>query len=69
MGEERGQKEAYFYKDTIDNFEKFISENLEQMNKDYKTQFKFNPVEEKITCDKCNFKSICIKNIDQGGKE
>lgn len=56
-----GQKEAFFFKEDLDDFELFVKENIEKMNKYYKDRFPYIPIENENTCNECDFKKMCLK--------
>ena len=65
LGKRYRQKQVFFFKEQIDLFEKFILNKLDELNKSYKTKFEFKPTEGRDTCDNCDYKSICIKEISE----
>lgn len=57
----KGQKEVFFFKEDIDEFETFIKDTINKINSYSKTSYPYKPVEGKETCKNCDFKKICLK--------
>lgn len=61
----KNPKEVFYFKEDLDNFENFVSKKVDELNNAYKTEFKFDPIEQEQTCNNCDFKKMCIKEIGE----
>ena len=59
------QEEVYYFKDDVNDFEKFVSITLRNYNESVATQFDYRPAVGVDTCKKCEFKSICLKKFEE----
>lgn len=64
LGEKYQQKKVYFFKEDLDEFEIFVKDAIEKLNKYQKNKFSYKPVDKEDTCKTCDFKQICIKQYE-----
>ena len=60
----KSQKKAFFFKEDLDAFEKYVEKCINEINSYKKTHFPYNPIEGEDTCKNCEFKKICLKKFE-----
>lgn len=57
----KGQKKVFYYTKDLDEFENFVQDSIKSINQSYKDRFPYHPVEDRTTCENCEFKKMCLK--------
>lgn len=63
-GKSSAHKNALFFKEDLEVFEKFVTEKFELVNKYGEEGFPRTPIS-KDTCKKCSFKDLCFGRVEQ----
>ncbi len=64
VGQQYKQKEVFFFKDDLDNFEEYVNQSINKMNEYIKSNFPYEPIDGENTCNNCDFKKLCLKRYE-----
>ncbi len=64
VGQKSKQKEVFFFKEDLDDFENYVNQSINKINEYAKYSFPYQPIDGVNTCNNCDFKKICLKRVE-----